>query len=161
MAGIGSQVTPLAVSRPSDITRETLTVALPVLQGGKQIVVKVQAVPVVDLLAALEGLPGANAAPGPDRVKPFAEVRAELIQAAVPSRRVAALGLIEPDFSFDSREDGKAYWDDLLAKNQGAVVEAIMNVSGMDGGSAKQAATFPDGAGNAGEAAGVVAPGGA
>lgn len=160
MAGIGS-VTPLEVSRPSDIVRESALVSLPTMQGGKTIVVRVQAVPVVDLLAALDGIPGANAAPSPSAVKTFAEIRADIIKADGPSRAVAALGLIEPDFAFDQREGGKAFWGDLLPANQAAVIEAIMTASGMDGGAAKQAAGFSGGAGVEGQEVGGSAPNGA
>lgn len=143
-------VTPLEVSRASDITRERKLVQLPAAQGGKTIVVEVQAAPVVELLAALDGIPGANAAPSPSSVKTFAEIRADIIKAAGPSREVAKLGLVAPDFSFEQREDGKAFWDDLLPQNQTAVIEAIMGLSGLDGGASQQAATFPEGAGNTG-----------
>ena len=145
-------VTPLEVSRAADITRETLVIALPVAQGGKTLAVKIGAVELVDILGALDGLPGANVAPAEGRTKPFAEVRAEAIQSVGPAKKIAMLGLLEPAFAFDEREDGKAYWGDLTTKNQGAVVEGIMALSGLDGGAAKQASTFPAGAGSDGQA---------
>lgn len=152
MAGNGSQVTPLEVSRVTDISRESTMIALPVPQGGKTLVLKVQSVPIVALMAALDGIPGANAAPSASATKTFAEIRAEIVRADGPSRAVAELGIVEPAFSFVEREDGKAFWDDLLPKNQAAAIEGIMAASGMDGGASQQAATFPEGAGEQGAA---------
>lgn len=149
---------PLTVSRAADIVRERLTIALPVAQGGNVIVVEIGAVEVPELMAAMDGVPGANSAPSAERVKTLAEAREEILQFAGPSKRVAALGLIAPEFSFEAREDGKAYWGDLLGENQGAVIAAIMNLSGLNGGAAKQAGTFPAGAGSDGQGGGVGAP---
>lgn len=160
MAPTPGSIAPLEVSRAADITREVQIVALPALQGGKPIVVKVAAVEIIELLAALEGVPNANAAPAAGRVVAFSEVREGIIQSAGPSKKVAALGLIEPAFAFEQREDGKAYWGDLLMENQAAVIAAIMELSGLKGDAAKQAGTFPAGAGSDGAASGVVAPAG-
>ena len=156
MAG-NAQVAPLVVSRAADIKRQRQVLELPIAQDGVTIVIEIGAVPVPQLMGAMDGVPGANAAPSAERVKTLAEAREEILQFDGPSKRVAALGILAPEFSFDAREDGKAFWDDLIGENQGAAIAAIMELSGLKGGAAKQAGTFPPGAG---DGAGVGTPNG-
>jgi hypothetical protein len=159
MAPMQPTAEPLVVSRSADIKRATKLVQLPVAQDGVTIVVKVRAAKVAALLAELEGVPSLNAAPSPSRTRTFAEAREAILAQLAPSRRIAELGLIEPAFSFgDAPEDGKAWWDDLIADNQACVIEEIMSLSGLRGDAAKQAGTFPAGAVGDGAAGAVGAP---
>lgn len=161
MAPVPNAPAALEVSRPADIKRATQVLQLPVAQDGATIVVKIRAAKIAALFAELEGVPGLNEAPSPNRTRTFAEAREQLLASLAPSRRIAELGLIEPPFSFgDVPEDGKAWWDDLVADNQAAVIEAIMSLSGLKGDAAKQAGTFPAGAVSEGAASGVGAPAG-
>lgn len=152
---------PLEVTRVTDIRRATQVVALPVPQDGVTIVVKVRAAKVAALLSELEGVPSLSAAPNTGQARSFAQAREEILASLVPSRRIAQLGLIEPPFSFgDAPEDGKAWWDDLVSDNQGAVIEAIMSLSGLKGSAAAQAGGFSAGAVSDGAGSGVGASAG-
>lgn len=53
-------------------------------------------------------------------------------------RRLAALGIVEPKFSFEAREDGAAFWDDLSVGNQLFVVNEILSFTGLSVSSASE-----------------------
>jgi len=135
----------LKISAAADFARETRVVALPRPQGGRVLVVEVGAVPVLDLIAALDGIPTAQTPKAVTRT--WEEVKAELQAAAEPSRRVAALGIIAPEFTFTAREDGKAFWGDVHPENQAFIIDQITALSGLTGEAAEKAETFPEGSG--------------
>lgn len=121
----------LKVSAPGDIRRNTSVVALPVEQGGVQIVLRLRAVPTAEVITCLDGIPGMNSAPGADDGRSWAEKRASVLQAIEPTKRLAAAGIVEPEFAFGEPEEGKANWDDLVQENQAFVVRTIMELSGF------------------------------
>lgn len=123
----------IQASAASDFTRETKLVELPRQQNGKTLAVEIGAVPLPELIVALEGVPGATAAPDPTQTRTFAEIRESIVASIEPSKRVAALGLLAPAFSFDERESGKAFWGDVQSENQAFIITQIMTLSGLTG----------------------------
>lgn len=135
----------LKVSAVADFARETRVVALPRPMGGRALVLEVGAVPVLDLIAALDGIPSAQTPS--DGKRTWEDVKRDLQAAAEPSKRVASLGIVAPEFSFDAREDGKAFWGDVHPENQAFIIDQITSLSGLTGEAAEKAGTFPQGAG--------------
>jgi hypothetical protein len=137
----------LVVSKPGEIRRNVTVVALPVQQDGATIVLKIGAVPTLQVIEALDGIPGANVGPESDQEKKsFAEMRETFVKSVRPTALLASRGILEPEFSFDGREDGKAFWDDLVTENQAFVVSEILKLSGWKGGEKPETAGFPEGA---------------
>lgn len=123
----------------------TKLIALPMAKaGGKPIVVEIRAVPALVLLAALEGVPQAGEdTPAGDRT--LSEVRKILEEAQATYCEVAKLGLKAPGFSFGEREPGKPHWGSLPSVDQAFISNAIVEFSGLGGGSREDAAAgnFP------------------
>lgn len=144
-------------STPADFAEpETAVIDLPRPgSGGRSLVVKIRAVSPVELVKAMDGVPGlAKPGAGGEKVS-FEEARQAIIANDGPSRRVVALGVVEPAFYFGEPEEGKAPWDNVHGKNQAAIVKAIMDLSGFGeepGGAAAKAAEFRDVAGDQGGA---------
>lgn len=137
----------LIVSKPGDIRRGTKVVALPVAQDGQTIVLRLGAVPTLKVIEAMDGIPGANAGAAADEGrKSFAEMREGFLKSIRPTTLLASHGILEPEFAFESREDGKAFWDDLVSENQAFVIKEILQLSGWKEGAKPEAEGFPAGA---------------
>lgn len=138
---------PLVVSKPGDIRRSTAIVELPVQQDGATIVLRLGAVPTLQVIEAMDGIPGANTgAAAAGEKKSFAEMREAFLKTMAPTALLASRGILEPEFCFGEREDGKAFWDDLVAENQAFVVGEILRLSGWKEGAKPEADAFPEGA---------------
>lgn len=137
----------LKASPASDFEQERKLVTLPRPgAGGRPLRVLIRAVPVPDLLAALDGIPGADVSPAADAPQPsYAEVRERLLKQSAPMQRIAELGVVEPALSFGERVEGRAHWSDLHFENQSAVMAEVLALSGMGGAreEAAPAASFP------------------
>lgn len=136
----------LTISRPEDVQRQSRVVALPIQQNGRTIVLRLGAVRTETVLEAFDGIPGA-VAPGAGPERTFAQAREALAKGVNPTRLLAAEGIMEPPFSFEQREDGKAFWDDLVEENKAAVVRELMELSGWKADKSAAGATFREGAG--------------
>jgi len=135
----------LKVSTPGEVARVTRLIKLPEPQNGVEIVLRVGAVPKLAIIEALEGIPGVGGAV-PATERKWEEVKETVKASARPEARLAELGIVEPAFSFGEREEGKAYWPDLLMENQGFVVAQVLDVSGWKGAKPKDGDTFSGGA---------------
>lgn len=133
----------MEVSGADAVKRKTALVALPVEQDGGVIVLRLGAVPKLAIIEALDGIPGTDGGATAD--EGWARVRDTVRGSVAPEQRLAALGIVEPAFSFGEREEGKAYWDDLLAENQGFVIKSIMDLSGWKGAAPAEVKSFPEG----------------
>jgi len=138
------------ISKPEDFERETRVITLPrPTTTGKKLVVKIGHVGQADWFTALEGIPEIAEA---DRSKiTEAQARQFITSSEGPTRKLAALGIVEPEFSYGTEpEAGKAWWGHLHRENQDAVINALRDLSGIgksspDGGAASRAASFPPG----------------
>lgn len=132
---------------------ETTLITLPRAgAGGKALSVVIRAVPVIELIAAMEGVPELNQGESTDAPKSFEQVRALILQQQKPQERIAAAGVVDPPLSFgDAVEADKAPWRNIHSENQAFIVKAIMDESGFGAtpakGAASQAATFREVAG--------------
>ena len=139
---------PKPVSSAADFAEpETLEVDLPRPgAGGKRLSVRVRAVPPVELVQAMEGVPELNRGDNAAGQQTFEQARAAILANALPTQRVVALGCVEPEFYFGEPEEGKAPWKNVHGENQAAIVKAIMDLSGFGspapGGAAQAAAEF-------------------
>ena len=107
--------------------------------GGKVLTVRLRAVPPVELVQAMEGVPDLNRAEGAEQ-QSFEQARSVILQNAKPTERVVALGVVEPQFCFGEPEEGKATWKNVHGENQAAIVKAIMDLSGFGASGGAQAA---------------------
>jgi phage pi2 protein 07 len=111
---------------------------------GKTLVVRIRAVPVDELLVALEGIPELQQAGTGDAAKDksFNQARELILAQVLPKRRIAKAGIVEPVFVFGPDEAG-AQWSNLHSENQEAIVNEIMEFSGLTGkGQAEKAEAF-------------------
>jgi hypothetical protein len=129
------------VSTPEDFAEpETKIINLPRKgKGGKALSLLIRAVPAVEIIKALDGIPelrkGADAEGTAERT--FAQVRELLVQQDAPNRRIAELGIVEPQFWFGKEsEPGKAPWGNVHTENAAFAVAQIMDLSGLTGGPA-------------------------
>jgi hypothetical protein len=139
--------TPSAPSPVADFAEaETKLVALPRAgAGGKALAVLIRAVPTIDLVKAMEGVPDLNRSESGSDVQSFEAVRGLLLRNEGPQQRIAELGIVEPKFFFGEPEEGKAPWRNVHGENQAAIVAAIMDLSGFGPaktGAAVEAETF-------------------
>lgn len=133
----------MEASKATSVQRKTDHVQLPVEQDGGAIVLRIGAVPKLAIIEALDGLPSSEGVAAVDGT--WSRLREVVLGSVRPEQRLAALGIIEPEFTFEAREEGKAYWDDLLAENQGFVIKAIMDLSGWKGAVPAEVKSFPGG----------------
>lgn len=133
----------LKVSGPGDVRRATLVVKLPEPQNGLELVVRLGAADKLSVLEVMGGIPSAG---GADAAADFEETRRRAVASAGIDRRIAEMVLVEPAFSFEEREDGKAFWGDLTMANQAAVVREGLALSGWKGERPEGAKSFPPGA---------------
>jgi hypothetical protein len=122
---------PTEASPATDFQVETKFIALPRPGGnGKPLALKIRAVSIVDLIKAMDGVPELNQAPAGAGTT-LEKAREIIVQSEGPNRRIAALGIVEPAFSFDQREAGKAFWGDVHAENAGFAIKEILEFSGL------------------------------
>jgi hypothetical protein len=115
--------------------------------GGKVLTVQIRTVPPIDLITAMEGVPELNQAAVPDLSgtatpeKSFEAMRQTLLEQEAPQRKIVALAVLDPVFTFETPpEAGKAPWRNLHSDNQLALIAEIMDFSGF---SKKPAAPGP------------------
>jgi hypothetical protein len=106
--------------------------------GGKVLTVQIRTVPPIDLITAMEGVPELNQAPVPDAsgtatpAKSFEAMRQTLLEQEAPQRKIVALAVLDPIFTFETPpEVGKAPWRNLHSDNQLALIAEIMDFSGF------------------------------
>jgi hypothetical protein len=106
--------------------------------GGKVLTVQIRTVPPIDLITAMEGVPELNQAPVPDLsgtatpAKSFEAMRQVLLEQEAPQRKIVALAVLDPVFTFETPpEAGKAPWRNLHSDNQLALIAEIMDFSGF------------------------------
>lgn len=139
---------PKPVSSAADFAEpETLDFDLPRPgAGGRVLTVRLRAVPPVELVQAMEGVPELSRGDNAAQQQTFEAARSTILANALPTQRVVALGCVEPQFYFGEPEDGKAPWKNVHGENQAALVKAIMDLSGFGspapGGAAEKAAEF-------------------
>jgi hypothetical protein len=126
----------ISAGPPSPVTDfevETIVVDLPRrTTSGKTLAVKLRAVPTVEIIKALDGVPELNRAAGTPDEATFAQAREAIVQSEGPNRKIAALAIMEPPFSFgDAPEAGKAFWGNVHAENQAFIIKTILEFSGF------------------------------
>lgn len=127
--------------------RETKLIALPRLgANGKALSVLIGAVPTIDLVRAMDGVPELNKGAGEAVQQSFERVRGLLLEQERPQQAIAALGVVDPPLSFGGEpEAGKAPWRNIHGENQAFIIAEIMTLSGFGPaktGAAVQAETF-------------------
>ena len=151
------------IATPADFAEpETKVIELPrPTTGGKVLAVKIRAVPIPDLLRALDGVPELARGAGHKEEKTFAQMRELLLQQQGPNEAVALLGVVEPVFAFSKDEpplDGMAPWRNVHSENQQFIISEIMELAGLTDGKKDEAAAaatrFRGVAGNAAVGAG-------
>ena len=147
-------MTELAVSAPGDIKpRGEKLIELPEPQAdGSKIVVRIRQSYASDIWAESGGLQAL--AEVPNKSKDGQKRKLVGDEADKVLEKIAAYGILAPQFCFGERIAGFAFWGDLSIANRLTVVNEIMAYAGIkfadpkaegQDGAASRLATFPDG----------------
>lgn len=140
----------LKPSTPADVKpRGEKLIQLPEIQGdGSRIVIRIAQKYASDLWAEAGGMQALAEVPRGKETRLVGDEARKVLE------KIAAAGILEPQFSFGSRVHGMAFWDDLSFANQAFVVNEIMAFAGIhlavsessDGeeAAAGRLASFPD-----------------
>lgn len=134
-------------SAPTGVSRAPFTVELPECNAdGETIYVRCTALPLLLLQEVLEGIAATPDESGIDKETTIGKALAGFRKALGPMQRVIEAAVIEPRFRFGGEDDGRADFWKLSSENQGALVSAIMEESGLisKGSAASKAASFPE-----------------
>lgn len=148
----------LKVTQPHEVAHATRLIQLPSQQNGVDIVLRIGARSKLEIMEIMGGIHGVAEEPGK---RSFDALLATVRDSIGPEKQLAALGIIEPAFSFEVREAGKVFWDDLTIDNQAHTVNQILDLSGWGkGGRVERDKTFPAGVVGEGQARGSDVPAG-